>query len=163
VDAGYSRALITIIDSNVTTLIAVLVLFWLGSGPVRGFAVTLTVGVIASMFTAVTAPPVLVAYLLRWAPPRLIPLLRIEPMFRGIHFSPPDTKIDFVGMRAITWIISALLTVVPLILIATIGLNMGIDFQGGTLIEIQTKESPANLADIRSKVSGLGLGEVQIQ
>src|SRR6185312_9851874 len=54
VDAGYSRALITIIDSNVTTLIAVLVLFWLGSGPVRGFAVTLTVGVLASMFTAVT-------------------------------------------------------------------------------------------------------------
>src|SRR5215467_961102 len=84
-------------------------------------------------------------------------------MFRGFHFIPPDTKIDFVGMRAITWIISALLTVVPLILIATIGLNMGIDFQGGTLIEIQTKESPANLADIRGKVSGLGLGEVQIQ
>ena len=84
-------------------------------------------------------------------------------MFTGIHFIPPDTKIDFVGVRAITWIISALLTVVPLILIATVGLNMGIDFQGGTLIEIQTKESPANLADIRGKVSGLGLGEVQIQ
>jgi preprotein translocase subunit SecD len=44
VDAGYSRALLTIIDSNVTTLIAVMVLFWLGSGPVRGFAVTLTIG-----------------------------------------------------------------------------------------------------------------------
>jgi preprotein translocase SecF subunit len=84
-------------------------------------------------------------------------------MFRGIHFIPPDTNIDFVGMRAITWIISALLTVVPLILIETMGLNMGIDFQGGTLIEIQTKESPASLSDIRSKVSGLGLGEVQIQ
>ena len=40
---------------------------------------------------------------------------------------------------------------------------MGIDFQGGTLIEIKTKESPANLSDIRGKVSGLGLGEVQIQ
>ena len=84
-------------------------------------------------------------------------------MFRGIHFIPPDTKIDFVGMRTITWIVSALLTVVPLILVATVGLNMGIDFQGGTLIEIKTKESPANLSDIRGKVSGLGLGEVQIQ
>jgi preprotein translocase SecF subunit len=84
-------------------------------------------------------------------------------MFRGFSFVPPDTKIDFVGLRTITWIVSALLTVVPLILVATVGLNFGIDFQGGTLIEIQTKESPANLSDIRSKMSGLGLGEVQIQ
>jgi len=74
VDAGYSRALITIIDSNVTTLIAVLVLFWLGSGPVRGFAVTLTVGVIASMFTAVTVTRLMVAYWLRLTRPRLIPI-----------------------------------------------------------------------------------------
>ena len=74
VDAGYSRALITIIDSNVTTLIAVLVLFWLGSGPVRGFAVTLTIGIIASMFTAVTVTRLMVAYWLRWARPQNIPL-----------------------------------------------------------------------------------------
>ena len=74
VDAGYSRALITIIDSNVTTLIAVLVLFWLGSGPVRGFAVTLTIGIIASMFTAVTVTRLMVAYWLRWARPQHIPL-----------------------------------------------------------------------------------------
>jgi protein-export membrane protein SecD len=74
VDAGYSRALTTIIDSNVTTLIAVLVLFWLGSGPVRGFAVTLTVGILASMFTAVTVTRLMVAYWLRWARPQLIPI-----------------------------------------------------------------------------------------
>jgi protein-export membrane protein SecD len=74
VDAGYSRALVTIIDSNVTTLIAVLVLFWLGSGPVRGFAVTLTIGIIASMFTAVTVTRLMVAYWLRWARPQYIPL-----------------------------------------------------------------------------------------
>jgi len=84
-------------------------------------------------------------------------------MFRGIHFIPPDTNIDFVGMRTISWIVSAFLTIAPLILVATVGLNMGIDFQGGTLIEVKTKTSPADLADIRSKVSGLGLGEVQIQ
>jgi protein-export membrane protein SecD len=74
VDAGYSRALITIIDSNVTTLIAVLVLFWLGSGPVRGFAVTLTIGILASMFTAVTVTRLMVSYWLRWARPQYIPL-----------------------------------------------------------------------------------------
>ena len=84
-------------------------------------------------------------------------------MFKGFQFVPPDTKIDFVGQRTITWIVSALLTVVPIILIATVGLNFGIDFQGGTLIEIKTKEAQADLADIRTKISGLGIGEVQIQ
>ncbi|MDJ0514066.1 MAG: protein translocase subunit SecD [Methyloceanibacter sp.] len=74
VDSGYSRALITIIDSNVTTLIAVLVLFWLGSGPIRGFAVTLTIGVLASMFTAVTVTRMLVAAWLRWKRPKELPL-----------------------------------------------------------------------------------------
>ena len=84
-------------------------------------------------------------------------------MFKGLQFVPPDTKIDFVGQRTITWIVSALLTVVPIILIATVGLNFGIDFKGGTLIEIKTKEAQADLADIRTKISGLGIGEVQIQ
>lgn len=84
-------------------------------------------------------------------------------MFRGIKFIPSDTKIDFVGQRAIAWFVSAFLTVVPLILVATIGLNMGIDFQGGTLIEVKTEESPADLGEIRGKISDLGLGEVQIQ
>ena len=74
VDAGYSRALLTIIDSNVTTLIAVLVLFWLGSGPVRGFAVTLTIGILASMFTAVTVTRLMVSSWLRWARPQAIPI-----------------------------------------------------------------------------------------
>jgi protein-export membrane protein SecD len=74
VDSGYSRALITIIDSNVTTLIAVLVLFWLGSGPIRGFAVTLTIGVLASMFTAVTVTRMMIAYWLRWARPKELPI-----------------------------------------------------------------------------------------
>ena len=84
-------------------------------------------------------------------------------MFTGIHFIPPDTKIDFVRLRTISWVVSALLTVVPLLLVWNVGLNFGIDFQGGTLIEIQTKESVADLADIRAKVHALNIGEVQIQ
>jgi preprotein translocase SecF subunit len=84
-------------------------------------------------------------------------------MFHGLTFIPPDTRIDFVGQRAITWFVSAFLTLAPLALVATVGLNLGIDFQGGTLIEIKTKDPTANLADLRSKMNGLGLGEVQIQ
>jgi protein-export membrane protein SecD len=74
VEAGYSRALTTIIDSNMTTLISTLVLFWLGSGAVRGFAVTLTIGILASMFTAVTVTRLMVTYWLRWARPAAIPI-----------------------------------------------------------------------------------------
>ena len=74
IEAGYRRAMSTIIDSNVTTLISTLVLFWLGSGPVRGFAVTLTIGILASMFTAVTVTRLMVSYWLRWTRPQLIPI-----------------------------------------------------------------------------------------
>jgi protein-export membrane protein SecD len=74
VEAGYTRAMSTIIDSNVTTLISTLVLFWLGSGAVRGFAVTLSIGIITSMFTAVTVTRLMVAYWLRWARPALMPI-----------------------------------------------------------------------------------------
>ena len=74
IDAGYRRAMTTIIDSNVTTLISTLVLFWLGSGPVRGFAVTLTIGILASMFTAVTVTRLMVSYWLRWARPTTVPI-----------------------------------------------------------------------------------------
>jgi len=74
VEAGYSRAMTTIIDSNMTTLISTLVLFWLGSGAVRGFAVTLTIGILASMFTAVTVTRLMVSTWLRWARPAAIPI-----------------------------------------------------------------------------------------
>jgi preprotein translocase subunit SecD len=64
----------TIVDSNVTTLISTLVLFWLGSGPVRGFAVTLTIGILASMFTAVTVTRLMVVYWLRRTRPAMVPI-----------------------------------------------------------------------------------------
>jgi protein-export membrane protein SecD len=74
IEAGYTRAMSTIVDSNVTTLISTLVLFWLGSGAVRGFAVTLTIGILASMFTAVTVTRLMVSYWLRWARPAAVPI-----------------------------------------------------------------------------------------
>jgi len=65
VDAGFSRATLTILDANVTTLIAAVVLFQFGTGPVKGFAVTLTLGVIASMFTALILSRIIFDYTLR--------------------------------------------------------------------------------------------------
>jgi len=64
VDTGYSRATLTILDSNVTTLIAALVLFQFGTGPVRGFAVTLTIGILVSLFTAIIVTRLIFDYLL---------------------------------------------------------------------------------------------------
>ena len=53
IDSGYERAFLTILDANITTLIAAFVLAWIGSGPIKGFAVTLSAGIMCSMFTAV--------------------------------------------------------------------------------------------------------------
>ena len=68
VDAGYKRAFLTIADANITTLIAALMLFYFGTGPVKGFAVTLSLGIIASMFTAIVVTRVIFDYITtRWA------------------------------------------------------------------------------------------------
>jgi len=64
VDAGYDRATLTILDANVTTLIAALVLFQFGTGPVKGFAVTLSLGVLASLFTALIMSRMIFDYIL---------------------------------------------------------------------------------------------------
>ncbi len=65
IDSGYSRALGTILDANITTFIAAFILFWLGSGPIRGFAVTLSIGIVTSVFTAFTLTRLLVSFWLR--------------------------------------------------------------------------------------------------
>jgi preprotein translocase subunit SecD len=70
IDAGFTRALATILDSNITTFIAAAVLFFIGTGPVRGFAVTLGIGIITTVFTAFTLTRLIVAWWVRWARPR---------------------------------------------------------------------------------------------
>lgn len=64
VDAGYARATMTILDANITTLIAALVLFQFGTGPVKGFAVTLSIGIVASLFTAIIVSRLIFDYLI---------------------------------------------------------------------------------------------------
>ena len=74
VDAGYSRAITTIVDANLTTLIAALILFFFGTGPIRGFAVTLSIGIVTSMFTAIMLTRLLVVTWLRRRSPSALPL-----------------------------------------------------------------------------------------
>jgi preprotein translocase subunit SecD len=74
IDAGFKRALSTILDSNITTFIAAAVLFYIGTGPVRGFAVTLGIGIITTVFTAFTLTRLIVAGWVRWKRPHTVPI-----------------------------------------------------------------------------------------
>jgi preprotein translocase subunit SecD len=74
IDAGFKRALSTILDSNITTFIAAAVLFYIGTGPVRGFAVTLGIGIITTVFTAFTMTRLIVATWVRWKRPQSVPI-----------------------------------------------------------------------------------------
>jgi len=74
IDAGFTRALATILDSNITTFIAAAVLFMIGTGPVRGFAVTLGIGIITTVFTAFTMTRLIVAWWVQWKRPKIVPI-----------------------------------------------------------------------------------------
>ena len=84
----------------------------------------------------------------------LLPSLRIVP---------DDTKFDFTRFRRISFPISALLSIFAITLFFTHGLNFGIDFKGGTLLEVRAKSGTADISSMRATLSGLGLGDVQLQ
>jgi SecD/SecF fusion protein len=156
VDTGFAKALATILDSNITTLIAAVVLFFLGSGPVKGFAVTLAVGIVTTVFTAFTLTRWLVAeWLRRWRPKELP-----KGYFRLV---PEVTRIPFMRVRLQVFVVSVLLCVASVGLVLTKGLNFGIDFTGGTLIEVRAKSGEADVGDIRERLSNAGIKEIQVQ
>jgi len=158
IDQGFSKAYSTIIDSNVTALIATILLFWFGSGPVRGFAVTMGLGIAISMFTAVSVVRVVMIFI---AGRYKLKTIDIKPLMR-LSLIPDGTTIDFMKARMFGIGISAFLSISSVVLFITPGLNYGVDFQGGIQIEVSTKE-PADLAAFRSGLEQLGLGEVALQ
>ncbi|RJG45544.1 protein translocase subunit SecDF [Mesorhizobium sp. DCY119] len=155
-DAGFSRAMATVIDANVTTLIAAAILFYLGSGAVRGFAITLAVGIITTVFTAFTFTRWMISFWLRRTRPTEIP--------RGIvKFVPDDTRIPFMKMRKYAFALSAILSIGTAVLFVTRDLNYGVDFLGGSVIEMRAKTGSADAADVRDRLGEVNLGEVQVQ
>lgn len=156
IETGFNKAFATIVDANLTTLIAALVLFFLGSGPVRGFAVTLAVGIVTTVFTAFTMTRWLMAVWFRWRRPKHLP--------KGIRTGIFDTQnIRFMAIRRYTFAVAGALSLASLIAFTTVGLNLGIDFQGGSIIEVKARSGAADIADIRDRLSELNLGEVQAQ
>jgi SecD/SecF fusion protein len=155
-DSGFKQALATVVDANVTTLIAAVILFFLGSGPIKGFAVTLAIGIVTTVFTAFTLTRWLVAFWLRRQRPKTMPagVMRLVP---------DDTRVPFMAFRKYAFTLSVLLSIASAVLFFTVGMNYGIDFRGGSSIEVQAKGQQADIGDIRERLTGLELGEVQVQ
>ncbi|RWB29392.1 MULTISPECIES: protein translocase subunit SecDF [unclassified Mesorhizobium] len=155
-DSGFRQALATVVDANVTTLIAAVILFFLGSGPIKGFAVTLAIGIVTTVFTAFTLTRWLVAFWLRRQRPKTMPsgVMRLVP---------DDTRVPFMAFRKYAFTLSLLFSITSAVLFFTVGMNYGIDFRGGSSIEVQAKGQQADIGDIRERLTGLELGEVQVQ
>lgn len=151
---GYSKAFLTIIDANVTTLITALILFWFGTGPVRGFAVTLSVGIVASMFTAL------------FVTRTIFMLIGLKESFTKLTMLQMigKTKIDFLRKKGFAFFVSLIVIGVGLFSFFQKGWknNFGIDFTGGALQQVRF-EMPVRLGEVRNTLGEIGLGEAMIQ
>lgn len=164
-DSGFKQAFKTIIDSNLTTLIAALLLFWFGTGPVKGFAVTLGLGIISTLFTATMVSRLIVVTWVRRAKPSGLPISPKEDakgFFKPfIAAMPQEFKLDFISKKNIAVVFSAVLLVASVASLATQKLNFGIDFAGGILMEVRA-DQPVEVGAVRAEVGSLGLGDISI-
>ena len=163
IKTGFSKALSAIIDGNVTTLIAAVVLFWRGSGTVKGFASTLALGIVLSMFTALFVTKAILSALYN--------LGLDDPKFYGV--SKEKKAINFLGKKNLCFIISCVVIVAGWVMMGVHGaggdgvLNYSMEFKGGTSTNVTFNED-MSLEDISSKVVPVvikvtGDAEVQTQ
>ena len=139
---GFSRAFVTIFDANVTTLIAALILYIIGTGPVKGFAITLSIGIVTSMFTAIMCTRAMV-----------------NLIYGNKNIM--DIRFRFMKFRKIAGIISISLFIVSIMSLSFRGLSLGLDFSGGTLIEV-SYESAVDLESIRNSLEVNGYPDSQV-
>lgn len=153
--AGFDRALVTIIDTHVTTVVASAFLFLFGTGPVRGFAVTLVIGLIANLFTAVFVSRAIFDVQI-FRQPRLTRLSIGRELFR-------QTSIDFLSRRTLTLGLSAIAILVSIGSLAMKGgPKQGLDFRGGTLMYARFDPMPP-IDDLRRALSAKLAGEISVQ
>ena len=155
-DSGFQRALATVVDANLTTLIAAVILYYMGTGPIRGFAVTLAIGIVTTVFTAFTLTRWLIAVWLKRFRPTDLPA-------GLVHYLPLDPKLNIMRWRKLAFALSGAASVLIAVLFVTVDMNYGIDFKGGSMIEVQAKSGPADAGDVRARLSEVNIGDVQVQ
>jgi SecD/SecF fusion protein len=162
VSAGFKRAWSAIADSNATTILAAVLLFFLASGAVRGFGITLTIGVAVSLFTALVVTKVLVELAIRLEAVRSRPGLLGMGVGSGFRRWLKERSPNVLG-RSRTWFAaSGLVLALAAVGLATKGLNLGLDFRGGRLLDYAT-ERPANLDRVRDELAARGLPRAIVQ
>ena len=157
ISAGYTKALRTIIDANVVTIGVAFILFTLATAGVRGFAFTLGVGTLVSLFTAVLATSAILGTLART---RL--LRRPSALGAGTKGDREGWKFDFMGNSRWFFSFSGAILAVGAIAIASLGLNFGIDFESGTRMTAPLQQA-ASVDEVRSTLEPLGYGPAEIQ
>ncbi len=156
IETGFRRAYATIVDANATTLIKMLILFAVGTGAIKGFAVTISLGILISMFTAVLLVRLLTSAWLKRARPKA---LRVGTRLRVF---PERTAFPFMRARYSGLVVSALISLASMGLALYPGLKMGVDFSGGVVVEART-QAAADFGALRGALGNLGLGPVQVQ
>lgn len=155
-DDGYKNAFSAIFDSNLTTVITGIVLFYFGTGPIRGFATTLIIGLIASFLTAV--------FLTRIVYEALIAKEKIKELPFTTSFTKDllvNPTVNFLGKRKIGYLIPLVLIVLGGISMATIGLNNGIDFTGGRNYIVRF-DQPVQTENVRNMLGAQLDGAVSV-
>lgn len=152
---GYRRGIGTIIDANVITLFTAFILFVLATASVKGFAFTLGVGTVVSLFTAVVFTQALLAVFGRG---RLFASAR----FLGASEQRVRWRLDFIGASRWFFSLSGAILVVGALSLAVNQLNLGIDFESGTRLNFAPERS-ASIEDVRAVLSQEGLGDAEIQ
>lgn len=146
ISKGYEKAYSAIIDANVTTLFTALVLAFFGTGPIKGFATTLIIGIFTSLFSAIFITRLVFSYRLDKKKP-----ITFFSNFTKNWFS--NVSYNWVGKRKIFYGISSVLVIAGVLSLFTRGLDLGVDFAGGRTYEIAFNEK-INPQDIREALSG---------
>ena len=151
--AGYDKAFSTIFDSNLTTLLTAVILFWQGAGPVKGFAVTLTAGILASMYTAIVGTRMVFDFLESHG------YLHNLQMTQWVK----ETKVDFMGKRWPAAVLSlAVLAGSAFVAWQRGAENFGVDFTGGQQLTLEFAQK-ADVDALRQAFAGAGIRDVSIQ